>query len=202
MGTDLLPSHRRLIEQAIREKYAKVSECPDGQFRYPTGRAGLEKLGYCPETLDFLPPEAMRSYCGVGNPFSLGPVERGESVLDIGCGTGVDTLVAATKVGADGRAVGIDMTWEMLAQARASLRNSFLENVAFQLASAEDLPFRDESFHVAISNGVFNLIPDKLGALKEVFRVLKSGGHLFIADQILTGQLPQDPEARLQSWFR
>ena len=136
------------------------------------------------------------------NPFSLGHLEKGERVLDIGCGTGVDSLVAAMKVGQHGMVAGIDMTREMLARARENLSRTRLSNVSFQLASAEALPFWDECFEVIISNGVFNLVPDKLLALKEAFRVLKPGGRLFVADQILIGSPPLDPEARLASWFR
>jgi ubiquinone/menaquinone biosynthesis C-methylase UbiE len=144
----------------------------------------------------------MATYCGVGNPFSLGPINRGESVLDIGCGAGADTFVAAKMVGAEGRVIGIDMTPEMLARARKNLQEISLQIVSFHKASAEELPFRDESFDVVISNGVFNLIPDKARALKEVFRVLKPHGRMMIADQILTGVLPADIKARIESWFR
>jgi ubiquinone/menaquinone biosynthesis C-methylase UbiE len=142
------------------------------------------------------------SYCGVGNPFSLGPINRGETVLDIGCGAGVDTVVAAKMVGPEGRVIGIDMTPGMLARARKNLQGTSIQNVSFHRASAEDLPFPDESFDVVISNGVFNLIPDKARALEEVFRVLKPHGRMMMADQILTGVLPSDIKARIESWFR
>jgi arsenite methyltransferase len=105
-------------------------------------------------------------------------------------------------VGPEGRVIGIDMTPEMLARARKNLQETKLQNVSFHNASAEDLPFPDESFDVVISNGVFNLIPDKAKALKEVFRVLKPHGRMMIADQILTGVLPADLKARIESWFR
>jgi len=202
MGAHLSSSSRRLIEQAIRQKYAMVSVSPEGQFRYPTGRASMKQLGYDSQIIKRLPKDVVSSYCGVGNPFSLGHLEKGERVLDIGCGTGVDSLVAAMKVGQHGMVAGIDMTREMLARARENLSRTRLSNVSFQLASAEALPFWDECFEVIISNGVFNLVPDKLLALKEAFRVLKPGGRLFVADQILIGSPPLDPEARLASWFR
>jgi ubiquinone/menaquinone biosynthesis C-methylase UbiE len=142
------------------------------------------------------------SYCGVGNPFSLSPLHPGEKVLDIGCGGGVDTLVAAVLVGPPGQAVGIDLAPEMLARARQNLREVNVSNVAFMHASGEDLPFVDGAFDAVISNGVFNLIPDKASALTEALRVLKPEGRLMIADQVLTGELPDDTAARVARWAR
>lgn len=193
---------RKRIEEAIRQKYARVSVNLEGQFRYPTGRAGLEKLGYSPKIIERLPARAISTYCGVGNPFSLGSFAQGDAVLDLGCGGGADSLVAAVMVGSRGKVVGIDMTWEMLARAQESQRRSSLGNLFFQLASAEALPFFEESFDGVISNGVFNLILDKLLALKEAYRVLKPRGLLLVADQILIAHPPRDPEARIASWFR
>jgi len=198
----LTTEDKKRIEESIRQKYTKVSVSPGGLFKYPTGRAALEALNYDSEVIQALPDSAMASYCGVGNPFTLEPIHEGEAVLDIGCGTGVDTLIAAILVGPKGRAVGIDMIPEMLDQAKNNLRETRLKNVTFQPASAENLPFPDESFDVVISNGVFNLIPDKVKALAEAFRVLRSNGRLMIADQVLTGNLPDDMKARVENWFR
>jgi len=196
------PEQRKRIEESIRQKYARVSESPDGLFTYPTGRTGLETLRYDPKAIQRLPETVLASYCGVGNPFSLGPIHEGETVLDIGCGGGVDTFIAAMMVGTTGRAVGIDMVSEMLERALKNLRETNFPNAIFQKASAEALPFLDEGFDVVISNGVFNLIPDKGRALQEAFRVLKATGRLMIADQVLTGTLQEDPEKRMESWFR
>jgi SAM-dependent methyltransferase len=149
---------RQWIEEGIRGKYAKASVTPEGLFRYPTGRAGLEAVKYDSNVIRDLPEAAVASYCGVGNPFTLGPIHEGEAVLDIGCGGGVDTLVAGIMVGPEGKAIGIDMVPEMLARARENLRKTPLKNITFQETSGEDLPFPDESFDVVISNGVFNLI--------------------------------------------
>jgi arsenite methyltransferase len=202
METKLTIEDRKRIKESIHQKYAKVSDSPEGLFKYPTGRAGLEALNYDPEIIQALPEAAVASYCGVGNPFTLGPVQQGESLLDIGCGCGVDTLIAAIMVGPKGKAVGIDLVPEMLVRARENLRKMSFKNVTFQETSSEDLPFPDESFDVVLSNGVFNLIPDKAKALAEVLRVLKPQGRLMMADQILTGALPDDPKARVDSWFK
>ena len=198
----LTTEDRNRIKASIRQKYAEVSISPEGFFRYPTGRVGLEALGYASEIIRSLPEAAVSSYSGVGNPFILGQIKEGDEVLDIGCGGGVDTLAAAIIVGSTGNVVGIDMVSEMLARAKENLRETLFHNVTLLEASAEDLPFRRNSFHIVISNGVFNLIVDKARALAEVFRVLKPNGRLMIADQILTGDFPGDTKSRVESWFR
>jgi arsenite methyltransferase len=200
MKIDFTAEDRKKIEEGIRGKYAKVAVNPEGLFSYPTGRAGLETLKYDPDILQALPESALESFCGVGNPFSIGEIREGESVLDIGCGGGVDTMIAATMAGPTGRVVGVDMSSEMVERARENLSQTHLANVSFQESSAENLPFPDKDFDVVISSGVFNLIPDKLKALREVFRVMRPGGRLMMADQILTGRLPEDVNARVDDW--
>ncbi len=200
MGTNFTDEDKKRIREGITAKYSKVAVSPEGNFKYPTGQAGLEGQHYDPEILKALPEEILSSYCGVGNPFSLGPINKGEAVLDVGCGAGVDTLVAAMMVGPEGKVVGIDLTSEMLGRARANLEKTSLGNVSFQEGSAEDLPFPDESFDVVLSNGVINLIPDKPKAVREIFRVLKPNGRLMIADQILAGQMPGDTRSMVESW--
>jgi arsenite methyltransferase len=192
----------RRIEESIRGKYVKVAKTPEGLFKYPTGREGLEALAYDPEMVQILPDEVTSSYCGVGNPFALGPINKGEKVLDIGCGAGVDTILAAMMVGPTGSVTGIDMVPEMLARARQNLRLTGLKNVEFKQNSGEELPTPDNSFDVVISNGVFNLILDKRKAVAEVFRVLKPGGRLLLADQVLIGEQDQSAAARVNNWFK
>ena len=202
MENELTAQDKRLIEENIRGKYLKVAASPEGLFRYPTGRAGLEALHYPPEVIKALPEKVAASYCGVGNPFSLGPVNRGEAVLDIGCGSGIDSIIAVNLVGPEGKATGIDLVPEMLARARENARMAGVENVTFMEASAEKLPFPDSSFDVVISNGVFNLVVDKVKALAEVYRVLKPGGRFMLADQVLAGELPKETKARVANWAR
>jgi SAM-dependent methyltransferase len=192
---------RMKIEAGIRAKYSRVAAGNPGQFfKYPTGRAGLEALNYPSEILRSLPESVLESFCGVGNPFSLGVINEGEHVLDIGSGGGVDVLIAAIMTGPKGKVTGIDISSEMLDVARDNSRKAGLENISFQESSAEDLPYPDQSFDVVLSSGAFNLVPDKTKALREVFRVLKPEGRFMMADQVLTGSFPQSTEARIANW--
>jgi arsenite methyltransferase len=202
METQISQEDKDKIEEGIRSKYVKVAENPEGLFKYPTGRAGLETLRYDFPLIRSLPEDVVSSYCGVGNPFSLWPINEGEAVLDIGCGAGVDTLLAAMMVGPSGKVVGVDIVSEMLQRAEENLKRTNLKNVTFKKASGEQLPFEDDSFDVLISNGVVNLIPDKTATLKEAMRILKPGGRLMIADQVMVGRLQKDIKARLSSWFQ
>lgn len=190
----------RQIESGISRRFARAATRPEGIFRYPTGVAGLEGQGYAGELLEALPREVLAFYCGVGNPFSLGPVKKGEFVLDIGCGAGVDTMIAALMAGPEGEAVGIDLTSAMVGRARENLKKTRLENVFFQEGSAEDLQFGDSRFDAVISNGAYNLVVDKARALREAYRVLKPNGRFMIADQVLRGQAPEDRAAMIGSW--
>lgn len=190
------------IETGIRNKYIKVADNPEGLFEYPTGRSGLEAQKYDPELVNALPQSVISSYCGVGNPFSLGSINKGNVVLDIGCGAGVDTILAAKMVGPTGKVVGIDIVPEMLERAKSNLDMTDFKNVTFKRASGEDLPLDDSEFDVVISNGVINLIPDKDAFLKEVMRVLKPGGRLMLADQVTIDSVQKDIKTRLANWFQ
>src|SRR5436309_8680638 len=149
-----------LLKSEIKKTYAAVSEEPERDFIFPTGRAWAEDLGY-PEELARVPERAVESFAGVANPFSLGRLQPGERVLDLGSGAGTDSLVAAQMVGPDGRVTGIDMTAEMLAKARRAADELGVRNVEFVEGEIEQLPFPDASCDVVISNGVIDLVPDK-----------------------------------------
>ena len=190
------------IQEGIRDKFSKVAVSPEGLFKYPTGREGLEKLEYEEELIERLPAEVISSYCGVGNPFSLGEIHQGEMVLDVGCGAGVDSIIAGLRVGPEGSVDGVDIVPEIIARAEENLSLTNLNNVNFQTITGEKLPFSDSTFDVIISNGVINLIPDKETILKEIFRVLKPEGRLMLADQVAVGSIKTDMKARLANWFQ
>lgn len=202
MSSPLSPQDLKQIHDGIRDKYARVAVSPEGQFKYPTGRAGLEKLKYDAVIVAELPEAVAGSFCGVGNPFSLGKIAPGSRVLDIGCGAGVDALVASKAVGPSGKVMGIDITAEMIRRAEANKKEIGAENVVFQLDRVQDLAGIDASFDVVISNGALNLIPEKEEVVAAVFRLLKPGGWLFVADQFLVGPAAKDLKARIQSWFQ
>src|SRR5437660_8294064 len=182
-----------LLKSEIKKTYASVSEQPETEFIFPTGRAWAEDLDY-PAELANVPEAAVESFAGVANPWTLGRLAPGERVLDLGSGAGTDSLIAAQMVGEQGHVTGIDMTPAMLAKARAAAAEIGAANVEFIEAEAERLPFADESFDVVISNGVIDLIPDKDAVFSELNRVLEPGGRLQIAD--ITIQQPVSDESR------
>jgi arsenite methyltransferase len=188
-----------LLKSEIKKTYAAVSQEPEKDFVFPTGRAWAEDLDYPPE-LAQVPESAVESFAGVANPFSLGRLEPGERVLDLGSGAGTDSLVAALMVGGEGSVTGIDMTPEMLDKARSAAGEAGLGNVAFVEGEAERLPFADESFDVLISNGVIDLIPDKDAVFAEIYRVLVPGGRIQVADVTIQRPVSEEGKRNIDLW--
>jgi len=188
-----IPIDVDLLKKEIKKTYAALSQDPKKDFVFPTGRAWAEDLDYPPELAN-VPDTAADSFAGVANPFALGRLEDGERVVDLGCGAGTDSLVAAQMVGQNGHVTGVDMTPEMLEKARAATAELGMTNVDFLEGEIERLPLANESVDVVISNGVIDLVPDKDAVFTEIFRVLRPGGRMQVAD--VTIQKPVSEEGR------
>jgi arsenite methyltransferase len=188
-----------LLKREIKKTYASVSQEPKKDFVFPTGRAWAEDLDYPPELAN-VPEAATESFAGVANPFSLGRLESGERVADLGCGAGTDTLVAAQMVGPEGSVTGIDMTPEMLAKARTAKGELGVTNVELVEGEIERLPFEDGTVDVVISNGVIDLVPDKDAVFAEIFRVLKPGGRIQIADVTIQNPVSEAGRRDIDLW--
>lgn len=184
----------------VKDKYRAVAEAPHGDFHFHTGRAHALRMGYPALALDALPDDACEAFAGVGNPFYWGPPAQGERVLDLGCGGGTDTFLAASWVGRDGRVIGVDMTSEMIERSRATARALDLSNVDFRLGFVEDLPVETASVDLVISNGVINLCPDKFRVYKEIYRVLKPDGRMTIADICVERPVPAGALKDIDLW--
>jgi arsenite methyltransferase len=188
-----------LLKSEIKRTYASVSDEPDKDFIFPTGRAWAEDLGY-PGELANVPEAAVESFAGVANPWAMGRLTPGERVLDLGSGAGTDALIAAQMVGEQGHVTGIDMTQEMLAKARAAATEMGATSVEFVEGEAERLPFPDASFDVVISNGVIDLIPDKDAVFTELFRVLAPGGRIQVADVTIQNPVSAEGRRNIDLW--
>jgi SAM-dependent methyltransferase len=188
-----------VLKCEIKKTYAAVSREPDTDFIFPTGRAWAEDLKY-PAELARVPDSAAESFAGVANPWELGRLALGEHVLDLGCGAGTDTLVAAQMVGPDGHVIGVDMTPEMLEKARAAAAEMGIANVELSEAEIEQLPLPDESIDVVISNGVIDLVPDKDAVFAEIFRVLRPGGRIQLADVTIQRPVSEEGKRNIDLW--
>jgi SAM-dependent methyltransferase len=188
------------LRRAIRDEYALVAEAPARGFHFHTGRPLAARLGYDAEWLEGIPESTIASFAGTGNPFALGRLHPGEFVVDVGCGAGIDSLIASKMVGPSGRVRGVDMTPPMLERAMASAREMNASNVEFSQGYAEQLPVPDEWADVVISNGVMNLFPDKLAGLREMARALNPGGRLQIGDILVSKTVPMSAKRDIDLW--
>jgi arsenite methyltransferase len=195
------------IRAAVAETYGRVARQPNGQHPFPVGRAFAESLGYPPEVLDGLPSQAVEAFTGISFPLRYADLQPGETVLDLGCGAGMDTILMARQVGPAGKVHSLDRCADMLERARASAALAGLKNVTFHLAPAETIPLDDGSVDAVITNGILNLCPSKEIVVDEIHRILRPGGRLLVSEIML---LVGDDEdwvgvtggLTLENWFQ
>jgi arsenite methyltransferase len=188
------------IRAEIKDRFVRLALDPQREQRFPVGPASAKRLGYDASEIDSLPAPATESFAGVGNLLALGKRRSGEMILDLGCGAGLDSLLAARRVGPTGKVIGVDFAAEMVEKARRNAALVGIMNAEFRQGEAEVLPLSDASVDVVISNGVFNLCLDKPRVLAEVFRVLKPGGQLQMADILLEDGVTPTEVARRGTW--
>jgi arsenite methyltransferase len=189
-----------ILRKAIQDEYKEVAEHPDKGFHFHTGRRLTRIVGYKDEWLAGVSELAVESFAGTGNPFAMGELAAGERVVDVGSGGGIDSLVAARMVGPTGKVVGVDMTPAMLQRARMAAAGSGIDHVEFREGYMEELPVPDAWADVVISNGVLNLTPDKQKTVGEMFRVLRPGGRLQIADILVSREVPEGAKRKIDLW--
>jgi len=191
---------RDKLRHAIQEEYEEVALNPEKGFHFHTGRCLAGILGYDETWLQGIPESSIESFAGTGNPFSIEELKPGEKVVDIGCGAGIDSIIAARMVAPTGQVVGVDMTPNMLEKARRAAGEAGIENVEFRQGYGEELPIDDGWADVVISNGVLNLFPDKTAGLKDMARVLKPMGRLQIGDILVQKAVPDSGKSQIDLW--
>jgi SAM-dependent methyltransferase len=184
------------LQQAVARQYGQVAVQPAGQFPFPVGRGFAERLGYAPDLLDTLPETAVARFTGISNPLVFADLQPGETVIDLGCGAGMDLILSARGVGENGRAIGIDLAPEMVDVART--HTAELPQVEVRLAAADDLPIDDNNVDAVVVNGIFNLCPSKEKVATEIWRVLKENGRLLASEIVLP--MTDDEAAQFQTY--
>ena len=190
------------LRQLVRAEYDRVAREPDGKFHFHRGpHYAAAMLRYGAQELATIPEESSACFAGVGNPHRIGPIAAGETVLDVGCGAGMDLLLTAKRIGPLGRAIGVDMTPAMIERAKAAaLKADLWRTVKIRRGMAEELPLETETIDVVISNGVLNLSVNKVRSFSEIFRVLRPGGRFYLADVVVQRELSPAARSDINLW--
>ncbi len=189
------------LREGVYKAYSAVAENPQAKHPFPVGRQFAESLGYPADVLAGLPATAVDAFAGVSNVAVLADIRPGATVLDLGCGAGLDSLIAAQRVGSTGRVIGIDFSEAMLSRARQAAAEVGLDNVEFRQANAEELCLDEASIEIALVNGIFNLNPARDPIFRELARVVQPGGAIYAAELILREPLPPEVQASETNWF-
>ncbi len=200
MSTTTTNLDNQEVEHVVQEMYEEVATFPNKEFHFPTGRNSCLNLGYPEEELNAIPASAVGPFAGVGYPFLADIIKEGDTVVDIGSGSGVDAIIAALKTGSEGQVWGIDITPAMIRRARENIEKTDLENIRIVEGQAIDIPLDEETIDAVTSNGVINLVPDKKGAFEEIYRILKPGGRIQISDIVLTKPVSEKSKSNAQLW--
>ena len=189
------------LRAAVREAYSAAAGEPEGRHPFPVGRSFAESLGYPADELAALPGVAVEAFTGVSNVSVFADLRSGMRVLDLGCGAGLDSLIAARRVGNRGEVVGVDFSATMLRRARQAASEAGARNLVFCQAAAESLPLKSASIDVALVNGIFNLNPAREAIFSELARVVRTGGLVYAAELILRDPPPPEVRASEENWF-
>ena len=200
-ATQLSIAKADLLRGKVNEAYSAAATRPGQKHPFPLGRGLAENLGYPPEIVDNVPETSIETFAGVSNVSLFADLPLGATVLDLGCGAGMDSIIAARRVGPSGRVIGVDFSEAMLNRARSGKELANLPHLQFQRGDAEGLPLASQSVDVAMVNGIFNLNPKRTEIFSELVRVLRPGGRAYVAELILTGPLPEAEHTSESNWF-
>jgi arsenite methyltransferase len=189
------------VRRKVRDAYSAAAVCPTETHAFPVGGQFAEILAYPAALLANLPAACVEAFAGVSNVSMFAEIPKGSVVLDLGCGAGLDSLIAADRTGREGCVVGVDFSFPMLSRARRSAVEAGIGNVVFCQADAEKLPLRDESVTVVLVNGIFNLNVARQSIFRELGRVVRRGGAVYAAELILKQPLPAEEQASESNWF-
>ena len=190
------------LREKVRQAYSAAAEKPSDKHPFPVGRKFAESIGYPADILDQLPPSTIESFTGVSNVSIFASIPEGVTILDLGCGAGLDTLIAAQRTGTNGKVIGIDFSQAMIDRAKRGVQECGYVNVSFFVSDAEQVPLPDDSIDIALVNGIFNLSPFREKIFLELARIISDGGAVYAAELILKEPVESSTMCNMDNWFR